>query len=144
MLTLLSGVGGILAKLIGGPFVQGAVDAYKAKLAAGQASDVLAADLATKEIALNQRESELRTQVNLSDGNRWFTAAIRPLFALPFIIYLFKVIVWDKVFGWGVTDPLSKELLDVFKTVLSFYFVGRSVEKVAQIVSRGLPGSSKR
>ena len=33
---------------------------------------------------------------------------IRPLLALPVIIYLWKVIVWDKVLAWGTTDPILR------------------------------------
>jgi hypothetical protein len=32
---------------------------------------------------------------------------IRPLLALPVIVYLWKVIVWDKVLGWGTTDAIA-------------------------------------
>ena len=134
-----------LGNLLGGPFAKAAVDAYRAKLTATNTSEHIAADLAGRELAVEQREQELKAQINVADGMHWYSAAIRPLFALPFVIYLFKVVVWDKVYPGGSTDPLSPELLDTFKTVLSFYFVGRSVEKVAQIVTRryALPGSAR-
>lgn len=125
-----------LGNLLGGPFAKAAVEAYRAKLDSTNTSERIAADIALRDLALQQREQELRTQVNLADGQHWYAAVIRPLFALPFIIYLAKVVVWDKVLAWGVTDPLSPDLLGTFKTVLSFYFVGRSVEKVAQIIAR--------
>jgi len=34
------------------------------------------------------------------------TAIIRPLLALPVVIFMWKVIVWDKVLGLGSTDAL--------------------------------------
>lgn len=48
---------------------------------------------------------------------------IKAMFAVPCIIFLWKVLVIDKVFGWGVTDPLSPFLRDVFITVLGGYFL---------------------
>jgi hypothetical protein len=37
---------------------------------------------------------------------------IRPLLAFPLIIYVWKVIVWDKVLGWGSTDPITGMVAD--------------------------------
>ena len=45
--------------------------------------------------------------VILAEQGRWYTAIVRPLLALPIVIYFWKVIVWDKVLGWGVTDPIT-------------------------------------
>ena len=52
-------------------------------------------------------EIEARKSANaiiIAEQGRWYTAIIRPLLALPVIIYLWKVIVWDKVLGLGSTD----------------------------------------
>jgi hypothetical protein len=35
---------------------------------------------------------------------------IWPLAALPVVIFLWKVIVWDKVLGWVSTDPLTGDV----------------------------------
>ena len=43
----------------------------------------------------------------IAEQGRWYTAIIRPLLALPVIIYLWKVIVWDNVLGLGSTDPIA-------------------------------------
>jgi uncharacterized membrane protein len=48
---------------------------------------------------------------------------IRMGFALPFVIYIWKLVVWDKVFGFGATDALSPELSDIMWTVILGYFV---------------------
>lgn len=122
-----------LGNLIGGPVVKGLVDSYKAKLDAGNTSERIAADLASRELAVEQRERELATQVVIAEQGRWYTALPRPLFAGAFVIYIWKVVVWDKVLGWGVTDPLSSELSQWALIILTAYFGGRSLEKVAQI-----------
>jgi hypothetical protein len=60
---------------------------------------------------------------------------VRPGFALPFVIYNGKLVLWDKVLHWGVTDPLSAELLSLEKTVVQFYFMAMAVEKVSKVIA---------
>jgi hypothetical protein len=127
---------GWLGNLIAGPFLSKALDAYRAKLAAGNTSEKISADLMARELAVEQRERELATQVVITEQGRWYTALPRPLFALAFIIYVWKVVVWDKVLGLGATDPLSGDVAQWAMIVLTAYFGGRSLEKVARILAR--------
>ncbi len=127
---------GWLGNLIGGPFAKAAVDAYRAKLTSENTSEKIAADLAARELDVESRERELATQVVIAEQGRWYTALPRPLFAFAFIIYVWKVVVWDKVFGLGSTDGLSPELSQWALIILTAYFGGRSIEKVARILSR--------
>jgi len=126
----------ILANLIGGPIVTGLIGAYKAKLESGNTSERIAADLAARELAVQQREAEVNSSVVIAEQGRWYTACIRPLFCLPFIIFTLKVIVWDKVLKLGVTDPLDPNMWNVFMVIIGAYFGGRSIEKVARILKR--------
>jgi hypothetical protein len=125
-----------LGNLLGGPFAQAAVKAYQSKLTAENTSEKIAADLAARELAVEQREAELSAQVVMAEQGRWYTALPRRLFAFAFIIYVWKVVVWDKVFGWGSTDPLSGDLGQWMMIVLTAYFGGRSLEKVARILAK--------
>ena len=125
-----------LGNLLGGPFAKAAVDAYKAKLSAENTSEKIVADLAARELSLESRERELATQAVIAEQGRWYTALPRPLFAFAFIIYVWKVVVWDKVLGLGATDPLSGEVSQWAMIVLTAYFGGRSLEKVARILGR--------
>jgi hypothetical protein len=127
---------GWLGNLLGGPFAKAAVDAYRAKLSSENTSEKIAADLAARELGVEQRERELATQVIIAEQGRWFTALPRPLFAFAFVIYAWKVIVWDKVLGLGSTDALGGDVAQWAMIVLTAYFGGRSIEKVAKIVSR--------
>lgn len=127
---------GFLANLIGGPVVNGLIDGYKARLAAGNTSEKIAAELAARELNVEQRERELAAQVTIAEQGRWYTALPRPLFAGAFIIYVWKVVVWDKVFGLGTTDALSGDVAQWAMIVLTAYFGGRSLEKVARIITR--------
>lgn len=125
-----------LASLIGGPVINGLINAYKARLEAGNTSERIAADLAARELAVEQRESEVNSQVVIAEQGRWYTACIRPLFALPFIVFAWKIVIWDKVLAWGSTDPLDPNMWSVFMIVVGAYFGGRTVEKVARILRR--------
>src|SRR5215475_4200497 len=125
-----------LGNLLGGPFAKAAIDAYRAKLEAENASEKIAADLAAREMSVEQRERELATETLLSEQGRWYTALPRPLFAFAFVIYTWKVVVWDKVLGLGTTDALSGDVSQWAMVVLTAYFGGRTLEKVARILTR--------
>ena len=58
---------GALGILLGGPFAKAALDAYRARLSAENASEKIAADLAARELAVEQREGELASQSVLAE-----------------------------------------------------------------------------
>ncbi|SRR6266545_4780288 len=125
-----------LASFLTAPLIQGALDAYKARLAATNTQDRIAADLAVKEI---EAEIEARKQASalvIAEQGRWYTAIIRPLLALPVAIFLWKVIVWDKVLGLGSTDEITGMAADWCGWIVTAYVGGRSIEKVARILRR--------
>jgi hypothetical protein len=127
---------GWLGNLLGGPFAKAAVDAYRAKLSADNTSEKVAAGLAARELAVEQREREVEAQIIVAEQGRWYTALPRPLFAAAFILYTWKVVVWDRVLGLGTTPPLSGDVGQWAMIVLTAYFGGRSLEKVARILGR--------
>jgi hypothetical protein len=131
---MVAAIFGWLGNLLGGPFAKAAVEAYRAKLSAENTSEKIAADLAARELSVEQRERELAAQIVLAEQGRWYTALPRPLFAFAFIIYVWKVVVWDKVLGLGTTDALSGDVAQWAMVVLTAYFGGRSIEKVARIL----------
>jgi hypothetical protein len=133
---MLSAFLGWLGNLLGGPFARAAVDAYRAKLAAENTSEKIAADLAARELAVEQRERELANAMVLAEQGRWYTAVPRPLFAIAFIIYVWKVVVWDKVLGLGTTDALTGDMSQWATIVLTAYFGGRSLEKIVQALMK--------
>jgi len=86
--TILSWLtGGVADKLI---------EAYKAKLTAGNDADRIAADLAKAEIAVRQQQM-----------SNWITAL--PIMFLQFGagFYLVKCWVWDAAMGLGTTDAVT-------------------------------------
>lgn len=76
-------------------------------------------------IAANERikSLEARREVLVKSSDSQFNGVIRGLFALPFVIYTWKLIIWDKVLGWGTTDPLSEMLTYLLMVIVGFYFV---------------------
>jgi hypothetical protein len=125
-----------LGSLVTGPIIQAAIDLYKAKLQAGNDADKIAADLAAKDLELQGRERELNVQQNRNDDGRWWTAAPRAVVCWSFAIYVAKVVVWDQVFGWGVTLPLKGDIAAWGGSVMVMWFGGRTIEKVARIWRR--------
>ena len=72
---------------------------------------------------------QARQAVLVAEQKSWLTRWIRPAFALPFIVYDFKILVWDKVLGLGVTDGLSAEFWQLQMIVFGAYFLVRPSEK---------------
>lgn len=81
------------------------------------AADVVVSQLEARQSVLIAEQASLVT--------RW----IRPAFAAPFIIYNFKVIVWDKVLGLGATGDLSSSYWQLQMIVFGAYFLVRPFEK---------------
>ena len=129
-------IGDAIKTALTGPLVQGAVDAYKSKLAAGNDQERIAADLAARELAVEHRERELAVQQNIADEGRWCTAAPRAIACWAFAIFIAKCVVWDKVLGLGSTDPLTGSLDTWAGWLMALWFGGRSAEKVARIIAR--------
>src|SRR6476646_2377254 len=125
-----------LGNLFGAPFAKAAVDAYRAKLAAENTSEKIAADLAARELSVEQRERDLPAEMLIAAHVRCYTALPRPLFAAAFIIYVWKVVVWDKVLGLGATDALSGDMSQWAMAVVTAYFGGRTFEKVARVFAK--------
>ena len=123
-----------LGSLIAGPLLGTALDAYKAKLASGNTSEGIAADLAAKEVQLQQREIELQTQYRIASIGAWYEP--EKLMGYCVALYFAKLLIYDKCFGLGVTDPLLGWSGTVANTIVMFYFGKRGIENVARILKR--------
>lgn len=66
---------------------------------------------------------ESRKQIIIQAQKDPFERWIRIGFALPFIIYTWKLVIWDKVLALGVTDTLSSDLTSIMFIILGGYFV---------------------
>ena len=127
---------GLILSFVGGPVINGLIAAYRERLAATNTQDHMALDLLQAEI---QAEIAARAEANkliIAEQGHWYTAMIRPLFALPFIIFAFKIIVFDKVLHLGVTDALDPKMWGVFQTIVVSYFGATAIERVAKVFKR--------
>jgi hypothetical protein len=97
--------------------------AYEARLKATNDHEKLAAEETIARL-------EAQQSILLAEQGRWLTAWIRPAFALPFVIYLWKLVLWDKVLKQGSTDALSPELSQIMMVIIGAYFLTRGFEKV--------------
>ena len=127
---------GAIFGFLGGPVISGLISAYKARLATINTQDQMALDLLQKEIEADIAARAEATKLLIAEQGHWYTAMIRPLFALPFIIFALKVVVWDKVLGLGVTDALDVHFWNVFQTIVVSYFGASAVERVSRIFKR--------
>ena len=123
----------LILNFLGGPVISGLISAYKARLAATDTQDQMALALLQKEVEADIAARAEATKLLIAEQGRWYTAIVRPLFAAPFIVFGFKVVIWDKVFGWGVTDRLDPNMWGVFQTIIVSYFGASAVERVAKI-----------
>ena len=116
LLQLLAG-GGLLSKV-----TEELGRAYELKLKAETDKDKLEAD--TQIAYLEGRRSVL-----LEEQKRWYTAWIRPMMALPVVIYMWKIVVWDTVLQWGVTPNPGEFVNWIVITVIGAYFLTRPFER---------------
>jgi hypothetical protein len=125
-----------LLSFLSGPLLNSLVNAYKAKLDAGNTRDAKAVDLAVAEIGADIAARAAAKEIILAEQGWWVTAIIRPLFALPFVIFAWKVVVYDKVLGWGVTDAIDPNMWSVFLAVVGSYFGLSAIDRIAKVFRR--------
>jgi hypothetical protein len=123
-----------ILSFLGGPIVKGLIDAYQAKLKAGNVESKIAADLAATEIAAQVNESKAVMQYRIAEIGRWYEPD--KLIGYSVAIYFCKLLVFDKVLGLGTTDPLAGFASVTSNLVVSFYFAKRGFENVARIIKR--------
>lgn len=84
-----------------------------------------------KKIEVGERIKalEARRDVLIAESKTPINSIVRAILAAPVIIYLWKVIVWDKILGLGVTDDLSGNLWNFLFIVIGFYFLDTVVSR---------------
>ena len=123
-----------LASFLTAPIINGFLDAYKAKLDSQNTQGAQAAEVARAALLAEVDARKSANAIIIAEQGRWYTAMVRPLLALPVIIYLWKVIVWDKVLGWGTTDVIAGDVGIWAGTIVTTYVGGRSLEKIAKTI----------
>lgn len=126
-----------LASFLGGPVINGLIGAYKAKLDSGNTSENIAANLAARELAVQQRESEVNAQYKTALIGKWYEPV--QLLGYCMVLYVGKVVVWDKVLAsltGGSTDPISGSVGEWAGLIIMFLIGKRGGENIARIIRR--------
>ena len=117
---------------LGGPVISGLINAYQAKLKAGNTSEKIASDLASTEIAAQTAEAQAQTQYRIAEiGHPWEPDK---LMGYLVVLLLAKLIVWDICLGLGTTDLHAGFVLTTCNLIIGFYFGKRAFENVARII----------
>jgi len=126
-----------VAQFFAGKGFETLAEAYKARLAAGNDRERTAADLAARELSVQQREIEVEAELRKAEMGRWYEPT--HLFGYVMAVYFAKVVLWDKVLAsltGGVTDALTGEVATWAGWIMLFYVGKRGFENVARILKR--------
>ncbi|PPQ20809.1 hypothetical protein CV770_03365 [Bradyrhizobium sp. AC87j1] len=123
-----------IISFLGGPVVKALIEAYSAKLKAENVDSKIAADLAASEIASQTAETKAVMQYRIAEIGHWYEPD--KLMGYCVALYFAKLLVWDKVLGFGSTDALAGFAAITANLVVSFYFAKRGFENVARIIKR--------
>jgi hypothetical protein len=123
-----------ILSFLGGPVIKGVIDGYKAKLAAGNTSERIAADLAARELQVQQLEARVQSEYKRALIGHWYEPT--NLFGYIMVIYFGKIIVWDKVLKLGVTDSITGQGAEWAGWIMLFYVGKRGFENLARIIHK--------
>ena len=101
--------------------------AYEAKQNANTEAERIRADVEIEQL-------QARQKVLINGGK--VTAVIQAAWALPFILFTWKVIVWDKILGLGVTDGLGDNERILGQTIAGFYFLTAGAMQITRVIRR--------
>lgn len=123
-----------ILSFLGGPVIKGLIEAYQAKLKAGNVDSKIAADLAANEIAAQTAETQVQTQYRIAELGYWYEPDKIMGYCVALLVA--KLVVWDKCLGLGTTDMHDGWITSVSNTVIGFYFGKRGFENVARIIRK--------
>jgi hypothetical protein len=123
-----------ILSFLGGPVIKGLIDAYQAKLKAGNVDSKIASDLAAGEIAAQVSETNAIMQYRIAEIGHWY----EPDKIMGYLVALLlgKLIIWDICLGLGTTNLHVGWMTTTTNLIVSFYFGKRGFENVARIIKR--------
>ena len=123
-----------IISFLGGPVIKGLIDAYQAKLKAGNVDNKIAADLAAGEIAAQTAETNAQTRLKIAEVGHPFEPEKLAFYIV--LVFFAKCVLWDTILGLGTTPALKGDVSIWAGLVMSFYFGKRTFENVARIIKR--------
>jgi len=118
---------------IGGPVIKGLLDAYNAKLKAGNTTEGIAKDLAAGEIVAQTSDIKAQSEYRIAALGYWYEPD--KIMGYCVAVYIAKLLIWDKVLGLGTTDPLVGWIEITANLIVGSYFVKRTAENVSTILA---------
>lgn len=111
-----------------------AVDGYKAKLTSENTAEKIAADLAARELAVQQMEVQAQAQLRIAEvGHPWEP---EKLFTYVLCSWYGYALIWCNMLGYGTYTPLTGDLATWSGTIIVFLFGKRGIENVVRIIKR--------
>jgi len=147
LLNLLKGVAPTLAMAVAGPLGASAVTALASKFGVSDSVDAVAKAIAgDPQAAQKLAEMELEyykiEQNNLTErlkadmgSDSWLSKNIRPA-TLIFLLLAYSGFAVASIFGWETRGAYVELLGQWGMLVMSFYFGGRTMEKIADKVKK--------
>lgn len=123
-----------ILSFLGGPVIKGLIDAYNAKLKAGNVDSRIAADLAATEIAAQTAETQSQTQLKIAQIGHPYEP--EKLAFYVWLVYFAKCVIWDTCLGLGTTPELKGAVGVWCGLIVGAYFTKRGFENVARIIKR--------
>lgn len=119
---------GMLLSFLGGPIVNGLINAYKAKLNAANSAGAQAVDVAKAAMIAEQQARAEANKVVIAEQGRWYTALPRVAVEMGVAFFFVKCVVWDTALGLGETPKLGGDIETAFNLVMTFWFGGIAVK----------------
>ena len=123
-----------IISFLGGPVIKGLIDAYQAKLKAGNTSEKIASETAAGEMAVQTAEIQAQNAYKIASLGHWYEPD--KIMGYAVAIYFGKLLVYDKVLGLGSTDPLAGFAEVTANLIVAFYFAKRGFENIARIIKK--------
>jgi len=123
-----------IISFLGGPVIKGLIEAYQAKLKAGNTSDKIASETAAGEMAVQTAEINAQKDYKIAALGYWYEPD--KIMGYAVAIYVAKLLIWDKVLGLGTTDPLAGWIEITANLIVGSYFAKRGFENIARIIKK--------
>lgn len=74
-------------------------------------------------------EAQMQLAVTAAQHDKWWST--RELIGKFAAIYVFKIVVWDTVLGWGNTPDPGPQVTGIVMLVIGFYFGSKAATDIA-------------
>lgn len=109
--------------------------AYEVKLNAANDETRIAA-----EVEISGLEAKRDVLVAIV-SEPWWTP--RSIMGYSVAILVFKLVVWDSAFGWGVTPDVGDLVTWIAVTIIGFYFMSKSAETITHVIANAIARKRK-